>query len=233
MSKDYTLAVFVNPLMFIDAEEAFNPGQQPDPSFEAIVKYLSQSENKAPTKEELLANYKKVAQNVSKLYAVPAEVQILTKIVFPLKSAVGYYMLGNFIESIAISAMVAEMCAIFRFQIFRVTVNNRPIIYDEDEAKQLKKFEKMRQFDRTTSLLKFGLIDQKTKDRFDFVAQKRNQYVHKLSMDNQGIEVVAKEVFEAALEILLAITGLGVGNGKAVLDTRVLEYLKRKGFIQV
>lgn len=57
-------------------------------------------------------------------------------------------MLGNFLESIAMSAVVAEMCAIFRFQIYQITVNGKPIVKAEEEAGQLKKFEKLRQSER-------------------------------------------------------------------------------------
>lgn len=230
MSEGNLMEGWVNPLICISADDRFQFGQPVPLTAEKVLEYFSQTDSKALTIEEIKNNYGAIAQNATKLWVVPAEARILLKLVFPLKNAMAYYMVGNFLESIAISGFVAEMTAIFWFQISAINHEGKPISTDKQEMQALKKVERLKQSERTDKLLQYGVIDQNIKNKFDYVSGQRNKYLHRLTMDDTGIDSIAKQVFDSTLDIMMALTGLTIKvPGHASLNPKLLEYLRKKG----
>lgn len=233
MSKDNLIRAWVNPLICLDADDRFPFKENVKLTSDAVLEYLAENDNKTPTLDEMKSNYARISENATRLFIIPAETMILSKIIRPLRHALGYFMIGNFLESIAISGMVCEMAAVFLFQINEITVKGEPVSNDDEANRNLIKFEKMRQWERTSKLLEWGLIDKDVKDKFDFVSEKRNEYLHRLSKNDNDIETNAKHVFDKTLDIILYVTGLRIGKpGRAVLNQKVLDYLRKKGLLE-
>jgi hypothetical protein len=214
---------YMNPLLWLDASPPFADDNEL-PSAESALEYLSGRKRI----EEIKANYTQLRDTANKLPIVPAEARLLMKLFFPLKNAIGSYMLGNYVESIGISGYVAEMAALFVFEFSNVDYEGNPITSHEQEEAHSEKIEEKRQWQRTKRLLKLKLIDEETKIRFDCVANMRNKYLHRLSANEEDIEIIAKQVFESTLQILVSITGFRVSNGKVSFHQKVLDYLARQ-----
>jgi hypothetical protein len=221
MSKDIMIKAYINPLLWMDASPPFEV--EGLPSAQSALEYLSDRRM-----EEIKANYGKLVNTANRLGIVPAEARLLMKMIFPLKNAIGSYMLGNYVECIGICGYVAEMAALFVFEFSNVDFDNNPITNPEQEKAHSERIEKIQQGQRTDKLLTLKLIDDDTKIRFDCVAKKRNKYLHRLSANEKDIDIITKQVFESTLQILVSITGFKVGNGKAIFHQKVLDYLAKQ-----
>ncbi|MGH9879757.1 MAG: hypothetical protein ACRD5H_19180, partial [Nitrososphaerales archaeon] len=231
MSKDKIFVAEVNPLVFIEADDRFQFGEKGQLTPEAVLRYLS-SESQKLDMENIKQRYFVIAKQATRLFMIPAEYKILMKIVYPLRHGIGSYIIGNYLETIALCGTVAEMIALFLFEISEISVGGKPISSDEEAKSNLHEFEKMRQSRRTEKLMQFGLIEKEIEDKFVLVSGKRNGYLHSISKTYENIEADAREVFNATLEIFLNATMLGIKDGKTVLNQKILDYLEKKGFTE-
>lgn len=166
MNEDI-IQVFVNPLLWLDATYPFEAEETP--TAESVLDYLSRSARGGLKIEDIKKNYSQIVRTAQKLSIVPAEARLLMKIVFPLKNAIGCYMLGNYVESIGISGMVSEMATIFAFEISNINKDGKPIA-KEERVKALREIDWLPQSQRTDKLFKYGLITDDTKIRLDCVS---------------------------------------------------------------
>lgn len=231
-AKSHRLVSSINPLVFIEADDRFNFG---NPSrqltAEAVLRYLA-SETFIPEMDNIKKAYAHIAKSATRLFAVPAEYKILEKIIRPLKNALGSYMIGNSFETIVLCGTVAEMTAIFLFEINEITTNGKPATNEEEARENLARFESFSQKDRIKRLHEYGLIDDVTKEKFDFVRTTRNGYIHSLSKTLENSAPDADKVFNATLEIFLKVSGLEVNNGKMILNQKIIDYLRKKNLIE-
>jgi len=231
-STDNVFVASVNPLVFLEADERFAsilPNRKLTP--EAVLKYLS-NETFIPELDNIKKSYQEIAKDVTRLFIVPAEYKIIEKIIRPLKSAIGSYMIGNSLETIVLCGTVAEMMAIFQFQINELSLEDKPLKSEKKLRENLEKFEKTNQKVRVEKLHQFGLIDNELKTKFDDIRQTRNQYVHKLSKSLSNAAPDAKRVFDEALNIFLKITGLTIVKGKTIMNQKVIDYLDKRNLIE-
>lgn len=229
MSDDHTITFFVNPLFLFNASN-FPTNEKKELTSLDVLEYLA-SDNKLMSVAEMKNNYQLLDEKISSFFGVPSEAQILNKMIFPLKRAVGYFVIGNYRESIAVAAFVAEMATIFKFQIYNISLLERPIVTELDESKNLGEIELLPQGKRIKKLLDEEVINHDLACKFDFVRLKRNKYLHSITKEDNGIQDIAKAVIENTIDIMKAVTGLRIGNGKVLLDPRVIEYLRKKGFL--
>ena len=230
MSKDNVFIGKLGPLAFVDADPI--PGQKPKKlTFEDILKYIS-SETLVPEVDNYIKSYKHVSENINKLFIAPMEASIVNKLIYPLKSAIGSYMVGNYLGTIALCGMVAEMAVIFHYDTLKIQINEKT---SDQVVKKIynRKFEKLGQEQRVNFLNALGFLKDSLVENFDIVRETRRQYLHFLSKDISGIAPDAKKAFDATLDIVVSILGLRIGEpGKIVLNQNVIDYLNSKGLIQ-
>ncbi|NOJ27663.1 MAG: hypothetical protein DA330_06600 [Nitrososphaera sp.] len=232
MSKDHIIETWINPLVCLEADDRFMFNKPIQLTTDAVLRYLAETDKGVPNIDEMKANYARVSTNITKLFAVPAEVMILSKIIRPLKHALGYFMIGNYLESIAMCGMVSEMAAVFLFQINELSIDGKSINNEKQASEALEEFERTPQSVRTQKLLNWNLIDEETKIKFDEIAKKRNIYLHRISANEDDIDKVAATTFNNILDIILSITGLGIGQpGKMILNPKILVYLQKKNLL--
>ena len=124
------------------------------------------------------------------------------------------------------------MIAIFLFEINELSMDGRPLSNEKELKKHLDRFEKLGQYERVKKLLKFGLIDEEIRSKFDSVRKIRKEYLHRLSKKNDNIAPDAKESFDVTLDIFLKITGLSVKDGMAILNQKIIDYLDKKNLVE-
>lgn len=198
------------------------------PSCDDVLEYLCVPGIKSDI-NNLVARYKEISKESKRLFAAPAEERILTKLVWPLRYAKSCYMVGNYLGTIALCGMVAEMIAILAFEMSTILVNGKPL--DEQAETNIfgSRFERLGQ-DRRVSILKaYNLIDDELKASFDIIRDKRRLYLHFYSQDYSHLAPNAVEVFNATVKIVVEIIGQDIRDGKIILKPAMLNYLKKKG----
>jgi hypothetical protein len=216
----------VNPLAFLEVDEPWAGIKKEDVRPEHILKFLcAPGDFKAFA--DLVERYKKVSVENPRLFAAPAEKRLLERLIWPLRYAKGSFMVGNFLGSISLCGMVAEMAAVLLFDVSRVQLNKAPL--DEDKQKALfgSTFERLGQERRVEILTAYGMIDQALKAAFDLIRTKRRRYLHLWSADHVALEQDAVECFKSAVLIVVSALGLSVQDGKLILRQGILEYLAK------
>lgn len=222
---------YINPLAFLAAEES-RPGAASEKiDCEDVLRYLCQPEVTIDL-DGLVSRYREISRECCRLPIVPAEKGVLDKLIWPLKNAIGCYIVGNYLGTISLCGVVAEMVAILKFEISELILNGERV----DEKKQAalfgRSYEKLGQEQRVSILHVCGLIDGAMKRHFDTVRTKRRQYLHLYSTDHTQLSRDAVDVFCATVEIVVSALGIGTRGGKVVLDPALLKYLERKGLVR-
>ena len=227
MSEDKVIAINLNPFVFFEASD-FGPGKSQELTCQDVLNYLANNNEVIPV-AKIKQNYQTIGKKAASFVGLPAEAKILNKLVFPLKHAIGYYIMGHYLESIALCGFVAEMATIFKFQIHGVSFLEKPIVTEADEKANIDDVEWRKHNERIRKLLKDGKIDAALACKLDFVSKKRNRYLHSISVDDTNINEVARSVIDNTIDILRGIFNLRVGEGKILIDQKVLDYLDKKG----
>jgi len=230
MSKDNIFVGLVGPLAFPEFQNI--PGQKPKKiTLEDVIKNLC-AENIVYDIENFKKNYEHITENINKLFIVPTEYRILNKLIYPLKSAIRSYVTGNYLSTIALCGMVAEMAIIFHFETLKIKINDQNA---ETFVKKLynRNFEKIGQDQRVRFLNALGFLDDNAVKSFDIIRECRREYLHFLSKDLENVAPDAKKTFDATLEIVVKILGVRIGEpGKMVLNQNIIEYLESKGLVE-
>lgn len=226
--KDQLLNVSVNPLTFIVADKRYKKN---GPITEKnILQYIS-GYTMIPEITNFLKNYDAISERIPEVFAIPEEPRINTKIIQPLRHAVGSFMLGNYLDTISMCGFVAEMMAVFLKETSEITISNKPI---SEVEKNLfgREFEKLGQDRRIEILKSFSIIDDEIFAKFDTIRLTRAKYLHRFSEDHNQIAPDAKEVFTNTLSILISIFGQQIKDGKISYSTNVVRYLKNVGLLK-
>lgn len=221
----------LNPLSFLQIDEPWSITSNSKVSHEEIFKYLCTPGLKTDI-ESLVNRYREISKEKQRLIAAPVEENILSKLVYPLHHAKASYMVGNYLGTISLCGMVAEMCAILLFDISNIQINEEPL-YEKGQIGLFgSTFEKLGQERRINVLFSYGLIDDDLKSHFYTVKQTRRKYLHFYSHEHSKVETDSVDIFLSASTIVVNIIGQNVKDGKIILNPLMLKYLKDKGMLK-
>ena len=133
-------------------------------------------------------------------------------------------MVGNYLSVIALCGMVAEMVAIFLWELEDLKL--------DEEAEFGRVFEKCGQKRRTKILTDYKIITEENKRSFDKVREIRRGYLHFWSQDHRCLSTHASKVFHEAVTLVEIAVGVeDFQDGVVRLPERLVEYLKKHGCI--
>jgi hypothetical protein len=150
---------------------------------------------------ELQGRYREVSTFDRSLPALPGHPTVWTNIVVPLHNAKVAYMLGHYLSCIALGATVAEMLAIFRFEI-APQKSKRGLT---DDA-----FEHLGQEERLEKLREAALIDPRCEGLFGEVLGRRRRYMHFIRRDDRQSKGDAKAVYRLAVQLTSIVFGVEI-----------------------
>jgi len=228
MTDEKTVGVFVNPLQLRDVDEPWVSITEREPTLESLVEFIC-TPGIGTDLENLVSRYKEISKEKPRLFAAPVEQRILDKLIWPLRHAKAGYMVGNYVGTIALCGMVAEMVAMLLFEITSFSLNNKPMTEQDQSSVFGRKFEKLGQQRRVQILHAYGVINDKLKKAFDLIRSTRNKYLHLWSQDHEQLPADAIATFNAAIEIAVAAIGQNIQDGKLILNPSLVKYLSRKG----
>ena len=218
----------VNPLAFKPVDLSGADGSTNKPTLEEVLEFLCPRGTPSDI-ESLIERYREIDRVPMQLAIVPSEPRILEKIVWPLRDAKAFYMVGNYLAVITLCGMVAEMVAILLWKLHSVKFNKKKEIGVFGQT-----FEKLRQGRRTKILLAYQQISEQTEALFDSIRTPRNSYLHSWSKARtpDAEQKDALKVFNATVSLVsIAIGAQGYKDGVVILPGKLVEYLKRQGGI--
>lgn len=231
MTKEYLVDACPNPLCFFEADDAWSRLFKADVTAEHVLKYACAPDESAAI-AEIVERYKHISDRSIDILAAPAEAKILQKLIWPLRHAKTAYMLGNYLGTIAMCGLVAEMVSVLIFEISDVRINNNKIERKEQTALFGSSFEDLGQQRRVDVLFAYGLIDDVTKTKFDAIRIKRKRYLHLWSEEHEQLPKDAVAAYSATVSLVAKVIGQDFQKGKLLLNPALVAYLRRAGVLQ-
>lgn len=230
MSDKRLFKGWVNPLAFLEVDQPWAQINKEPITFESIIKYICTPGLKSDL-QSLIDRYKEISLEPARLSIAPVENRILTKLVWPLRQAKACYMTGNYLGTIALCGMVAEMVAILLFDISDLAINGKKLTKEDEIGFWGSEFEKLNQERRVSILRTYNLIDDQIKSSFNLIRTKRRGYLHISSQDHSTLASDAVEVFKAASTVVIKAIGQDIDNGKILLNPALIRYLEKEGHL--
>lgn len=219
-----TIRAWINPLACIPLELPPSPNTSPSPGASELLKYLFAPEAEG-TVEAFVRRYREVASLPKAFPFAPAEPEILDKLVWPLRHAIGSYCLADYLGCVALCGMVGEMVAILLWEISPYPRGSPPLA--DKEQKQLfgRTFETLGQERRIDVLRGFRLIDDDTKAALSQLKAIRNRYLHFFSQPHDSLPGDARSAMDAARRVVTFTLKPTFQDGAVGLRPELMAYL--------
>ncbi len=230
MKRGRLLPMWLNPLKFFEIEESTTSRSADEVTIEALLRFACEPEID-PSIRCMAKRYISISKQESTLFAPPSEPKLLAKLVWPLRNAKTCFILGNYLGTISLCGMVAEMVAMLVFDISEFRAAN--CLTDEDSQRSRfcgRTFEEASQSQRVRILYEEGVIESSFKQTFEIIREKRNRYLHLWSQHHKQLENDAKQCYKAAVALVAHVIGQEIRDGMIVLNPRLMDYLERTGF---
>ncbi len=231
MAETRLIQGWINPLAFLEVDDPWASMTKATPTLESVVRFLCPADEQLDL-ERLVARYRVISTEPVRLFVAPAERRLLDKLVWPLRHAKASYMVGNYLATIALAGMVAEMVAILLWEIADRQINGRPLSKEDEKALFGTEFEKLGQDRRVSVLVAYSIVAPDTRQHFDYIRTTRRRYLHLWSQDHEQLPSDAVGCFHAAVSLVVTAIGQDVRDGKLVLNPRMALYLERQGLYQ-
>jgi hypothetical protein len=226
----------LNPLIFLSLDPLFTGGGLKRKRFSSVgflcdlVGVLSADPHKhIPTlRKAIAARHDDLAPLENDLFLVPAEKQLLDRIVWPLRGAKATYLLGNFLACIALAGTVGEMVAQLVFDSARLSVRGKALDEEGQKVRFDRTFERMFQSRRIRVLEDLGLWSPDQAKKARDLSEIRNKYLHSLAVDLTAAQDHARRAYGLAAELAAATVNLPIGaEGTVKITPQLRRYLKQ------
>lgn len=228
MSEGRLFKAWINPLQFLEVDEPWTRNLNKLPSSKAVLRFMCTPGINNDI-QSLIERYRQISQEKVRLFAAPYEERILQKLVWPLRHAKSCHMVGNYLGTISLSGLAAEMVAILFFDIFEPTIKNMAMTSQDEKALFGSAFEKLGQYRRVEVLHGLKIIDEDLKKDFDLIRLMRRKYLHLWSQDHATLPGDAVRAYNAAVSIVVNAIGQDIHDGKISLNPALVKYLERSG----
>lgn len=175
--NNYKIDVYVNPLLFFGSEFSLSGLKPESVSYQSLMGFLC-APGTDSTLEALVQRYNAINVDPNRLPVAPVEGRLFERLVWPLRHAKGSFVVGNYLGVIALCGLVAEMAAIFAFDLY----NERSGSIEWDEARQKglfgSAFERLGQERRVSILKTLKVVNDDLSKHFDVVRERRRRYLH-------------------------------------------------------
>jgi len=165
------------------------------------------------------------------LHVVPNEPKFLERLVWPLRHAKSGYVLGNFLGTIALCGIVAEMLAILLYDIAPASLGGTQLSEAQEEDLFGRKFEKLGQEQRTKVLRVLNIIDDEVKALFDIVRTTRRKYLHLYDTSHENLPEDAAQVFHSTVKLIEKGLGFGFRDTSFTIRPAFLQYMEAHGIV--
>ena len=138
-------------------------------------------------------------------------------------------MLGNYLGTISLCGMVAEMLAILLFEIAELEYHGKKMTRTDERGLFGNSFERLGRDRRVSILYANRLIDKELKDSFDAIRSNRRQYLHFWSKDYRQLPKDAVSCYRDVLKITCICPRPGNRRWKTVVERQTEQVSPKKG----
>jgi hypothetical protein len=220
---------WIGPLAIEEVSDPWATETNSTLSNESIIEFLCRPEFPIDNKT-ILERYQEISKVSGQIDIAPAEPRILDKLIWPLKNAKASYILGNYLGTIALAGLVAEMVAILYWELEQPKINNRPQTEDDEKCLYGNCFENLGQNRRIQILSAYKIISDQEKYDLTIVKTYRNRYLHLWSQDMEQLPKTALICYKSAFSLIAGILGQSYHQGTILHNPKLIKYLNRKGF---
>ena len=192
MSTDRLISGWVNPLAFLEVDEPWALMTKATPTLESVLRFLCPANERLDI-ETIVARYREISTEPVRLFLAPAEQRLLDKLVWPLRHAKASYMVGNYLATIALCGMVAEMVALLLWEIADPQINARPMSKEDEKALFGSEFERLGQGRRVGVLSAYNIVAPDVRQHFEQILLRgmlRSQCILSGQEDTMKLHVV-------------------------------------------
>ena len=226
-AEDERIAVLINPLLFPDVDLAkFEPSRVATP--QAILEYACPPGTPADV-DSIVARFKELDLDDAGVFAVPPDDRLLNRLIWPLRQAKSAYMFGDYLGTVALCGLVAEMIAILLYEVEHPRVHRGILPAEAQHGLYGQAFEKLGQHRRVEVLLAYGFIGKDTKDHYDRIRTCRKKYLHYWTSSHDDLAADAAACFRSTVRTVVDGLGLGLKDRKIVVRTGLVEYFASSG----
>ncbi len=221
---------WINPLLFISLDPLLRKaaGNTSEVSATALLSDLTRNHTADPVLA-ITDRYNEISKFDRLLQIVPVDNLILSKIVWPLRSAKQAYMLGDNLGCIALCGCIGEMVASLTFQFIGLRLGQIPMTSALERQLLGAPFEKLNQSRRVEVLRALGAWTDDQAKKAGELAKIRNKHLHRLSADVNYMEREAMQVYSLAIELAAGAVAFRIGDkGTVVVEEKLGRYLLGK-----
>lgn len=222
-----TIPVFLRPLALLELGEGLPSQDLGEFDAEAVLRFLCEP-GVGHSVEDIKARNEVISREERQVFAVPAVDQILRRLVWPLRHAKGSFLVGNYLGTIALCGLVAEMLALLLRDMSHLSLNGKPMTVNDERRLFGSSFEKLGQERRVGVLHAYGIIDDETQSAFDAVRSIRRRYLHFLGTPDDDIVPDATNCYVNTVDLTMKIIAeQGFQEGRILLRRQVLDYMRK------
>jgi hypothetical protein len=227
--------VEVNPLLWYNAELT-RPRDTRFPNLpmsmdQSFFEYLCRPYRSHFKSDTLVPAYRKITgvEKKTPLRAiVSSDPRLKHRLIFPLKNAKVAFLTENYLGTIALCGLIAEMIAILLFELHERKLDETRLKHALAAERARLPFDEVRQERRVRVLKRLRLITPRQVKWFGTIRDIRNRHLHFFRPDG-GSEKEALLVYEAALGLIYTITRASGSRGKLSTNPLLMDMLRRQG----
>lgn len=175
---------------------------------------------------KILDRYVEVTEPDIHVEMMPAQSNVLNRLLKPLKFAKKSYCLGEYTTSIVLCGIVGEMLAILIWKMHGIKIKAETITESQEADLFGRRFEELGQSACLKILRGFGCITQTEFGNFEKIRQKRNDYVHLWHIDLSKEEEDARNTYKTTFRLYKSITGMELDQeGQLRLNPLLAKFL--------
>lgn len=216
--------VWLNPLEFFGVNDFLMSAGQVPTADAVLEAACSPGMDSSP---EAFAERCSELGDASRIFVAPASDHLLTRMLWPLRHAKAAYGFGNYLGTISLCGMVAEMITIGYFDGTDFQIDGRRL----DKAAQTQlwggSFESLGQDKRIRVLAVFGLLGDPEVADLDNIRNVRKKYLHLASHTHDNVVKDARTVFESACRQTRRFMIKDIVDGKVVFTDWVARVVAR------
>ncbi len=223
--KSDKMTVFLNPLLCI----SLDPTHQRDKTLNTdyiLWDICGHHHKMEKLPQTLQKRYVEITEKEVYVPIVPAQKDIIDKLVYPIQRAKINLVAGDFLGCIALCGLASEMATIYIFDVIKTLIPLDKL--DKKWRKALKgdSYEKWGQKCRLDFLKKHFKPD--ISPSLIKVNEIRKKYQHFFSLDHSDVEKDANEAYLAAQKVFSLFWKFDIKDGKVIAPEFMKEYLKKK-----
>ncbi len=204
------------------------------PGHEVLIMLLDNLFNLpyAALSKETLDRYIEATTRETHIPIAPTSEEIVNRLLIPLREAKRSYCLAEYLSTIALCGMIAEMLAILVWKINNVIINEEEVDEHKEEKLFGRTFDKLGQQRRLEVLMAFKFINEGQYTKFQTIKNIRNKYLHSWEVPSEEEQGNAIATLKESFILFKEIAEIRVTEGVITLNPSLIALIKLEGEIE-